>query len=50
MPLPSSYFPNDFPVERAEAIDAFFQVATAKNPDERFQSAIAMRRALSFIE
>ena len=50
MPLPSSSVPNDFPVERAEAIDAFFQVATAKNPDERFQSAIAMRRARSFIE
>jgi serine/threonine-protein kinase len=50
MPPPSTYLPADFPVERAESVDAWFQVATAKSPNERFQSATAMRRALEYIE
>ncbi len=45
-PMPSVYLPADTPIERAEGIDACFAMATAKNPAERFQTAIAMQRAL----
>ncbi len=47
---PSSYLPADTPIERAEAIDAVFMMATNKNPEERFATAKAMKNALSSIE
>ena len=46
---PSTYLPADTPQERAEAIDGFFLTATAKNPEERFQSSKVMQVALSHI-
>lgn len=47
---PSTYLRADTPVERASGIDAVFEMAVAKNPEERFQSAKAMQRALLSIE
>ena len=44
---PSAYLPVDTPLELAEAIDAFFMSASAKDPDDRFGSARAMQRALA---
>lgn len=44
--LPSSYLPSDTPADLADAIDGFFQASCGKNPDERFDDARVMRRAL----
>ncbi|MBL4683479.1 MAG: serine/threonine protein kinase [Nannocystaceae bacterium] len=45
--LPSTYLPVDTPLAQAEAIDAFFVRATAKDPNERFESARAMQVGLA---
>jgi serine/threonine-protein kinase len=51
MPMPpSTFLPADTPVERAMSLDAFFAASTAKNPEERFQTAHAMQRALLSID
>jgi serine/threonine protein kinase len=50
MPAPSSYLPADTDLERANGIDAFFMTAVAKDPEQRFQSAVAMRRALTNVD
>ncbi len=47
---PSTYLPADTPPERASGLDAVFEMAVAKNPEERFQTAKAMQRALMSIE
>lgn len=44
---PSTYLPADTPLAQAEAMDAFFASATAKDPDQRFASAHAMQTALA---
>ena len=46
MTPPSTYLPPDTPIERANGVDAFFMTACAKDPEQRFQSAVAMQRAL----
>lgn len=48
--LPSTYLPADTPAERASGIDAVFQMAVGKSPEERFQTAKAMQRALDSID
>jgi serine/threonine-protein kinase len=47
---PSAYLPPDTPRNRAEDIDSVFLTACAKNPEERFQNAKAMQRALMMID
>lgn len=47
---PSSYLAIDTPIERANGLDAFFMTACAKDPEQRFQSALAMQRALTNID
>jgi serine/threonine-protein kinase len=51
MPVPpGAYLPADWPQERKNALDGLFQMATAKNPEHRFQTARAMQMALSQID
>jgi serine/threonine-protein kinase len=47
---PSTYLPASMTSEAAEAIDAVFAAACAKNPDERFGSARAMQHALTELD
>jgi serine/threonine-protein kinase len=47
---PSSYMPAETPAETAGDIDSFFMAACAKDPDQRFQTAKAMQRALMAID
>lgn len=47
---PSAFMPADTPAERAGDIDSFFMASCAKDPEQRFQTAKAMQRALMAID
>ncbi len=46
-PPPSAYMPENTPPALAAAFDAFTAKACAKNPDDRFKDAAAMRKGMN---
>ncbi len=49
MPSAGPFLPKTTPLDRVQSIDAFLLTACAKDPEHRFQSTTAMKRALSTV-